>query len=128
MAKTIAKHHFLPKNPKRLAVVDQNGCSGCAGAPACITYCETVTVRKDVVDAIRAVPWPGSPFELAVVEYDKCIGCGICATACPWDAITMYSFDEALALEKDVTLVYHEDEEAEDEAAAPAAEQAESGA
>jgi len=120
----MGKHKFLPKPPKRLAVVDQNSCSGCAGSPACITYCETVTVRKDVVDAIRAVPWPGSPFELAVVEYDKCIGCGICATVCPWDAITMYSHDEALALEKDVTLVYYEPEESEEEAAEPAAEPA----
>lgn len=124
----MGKHKFLPKPPKRLAVVDQNGCSGCAGSPACIAYCETVMVRKDVVDAIRAVPWPGSPFELAVVEYDKCIGCGICATACPWDAITMYSYEEAMELEADVTLVYAEAEEPEDEAAQPATEQAEPGA
>ena len=27
--------------------------------------------------AIRTVDWPDSPFELAVVEYDKCIGCGL---------------------------------------------------
>ena len=72
----MAAHKFLPKPPKRLAVVDQNSCSGCAGSPACVTYCETVTVREKVVDAIRTVDWPGSPFELAVVEYDKCIGCG----------------------------------------------------
>jgi translation initiation factor RLI1 len=124
----MGKHKFLPKGPKRLAVVDQNGCSGCAGSPACITYCETVTVRKDVVDAIRVVPWPGSPFELAVVEYDKCIGCGICVPACPWDAITMYTYEEALKLEADVTLVYHEPDEPDDEAAQPATEQAEPGA
>jgi translation initiation factor RLI1 len=125
------KHKFLPKPPKRLAVVDQNSCSGCAGSPACIVYCETVTVRKDVVDAIRAVPWPGSPFELAVVEYDKCIGCGICVPACPWDAITMYKYEEALKLEADVTHVYHEADEPDDEgdeAAQPATEPAEPGA
>jgi Fe-S-cluster-containing hydrogenase component 2 len=85
-----------------------------------------VTVRKDVVDAIRAVPWPGSPFELAVVEYDKCIGCAICAEVCPWDAITMYSYEEGLKIAPDVTLVPYEDEPEEaDEAAPPATEQAE---
>ena len=31
-----APHKFLKKPPKRLAVVDQNACSGCAGAPACV--------------------------------------------------------------------------------------------
>ena len=103
------EHKFLPKPPKRLAIVDQNSCSGCAGSPACVTYCETVMVREKVVDAIRTVDWPGSPFELAVVEYDKCIGCGICAVVCPWDAITMYSYEEGLKVAPEVTLVYHEE-------------------
>ena len=104
----MAEHKFLAKPPKRLAVVDQNSCSGCAGSPACVTYCETVTVKEKIVDAIRTVAWPGSPFELAVVEYDKCIGCAICAAVCPWDAMTMYSYEEGLKVAPDVTLVYHE--------------------
>ena len=37
-------HKFLPKPPKRLAVVDQNSCSGCAGSPACVIRAGT-TVR-----------------------------------------------------------------------------------
>jgi Fe-S-cluster-containing hydrogenase component 2 len=84
-----------------------------------VTYCETVTVREKVVDAIRTVDWPGSPFELAVVEYDKCIGCGICVAACPWDAITMYSYEEGLKVAPDVTLVYHEEPKQEATAVAP---------
>ena len=112
-------HKFLPKPPKRLAVVDQNSCSGCAGSPACVTYCETVMVREKVVDAIRTVDWPGSPFELAVVEYDKCIGCGICAEVCPWDAITMYGYEAGLNVAPDVTLVYHEEPKEEEPAALP---------
>jgi Pyruvate/2-oxoacid:ferredoxin oxidoreductase delta subunit len=117
----MAQHKFLPKPPKRLAVVDQTSCSGCAGSPACITYCETVTVKEKVVDAIRAVDWPGSPFELAVVEYDKCIGCGICAVVCPWDAITMYTYEEALKIAPDVTLVEYEEPGKDDQRETPAA-------
>ena len=103
-------HKFLKKPPKRLAVVDQNACSGCAGSPSCIAFCETVTVKDAVVDAIRYVSSPDLPNNLAVIEYDKCIGCALCAEVCPWEAITMYNFDEAWDVATEVTLVpYSED-------------------
>jgi Pyruvate/2-oxoacid:ferredoxin oxidoreductase delta subunit len=123
----MAEHKFLAKPPKRLAVVDQNSCSGCAGSPACVTYCETVTVKEKVVDAIRTVAWPGSPFELAVVEYDKCIGCAICVAVCPWDAITMYTYEEGLKVAPEVTLVYHEEPGEVANAAAPSVTEEASG-
>ncbi len=99
------EHKFLKKLPKRLAVIDQANCTGCAGAPACVIFCETVTVKTQVVDAIRVVEASENPFELAVVEYDKCIGCALCAQVCPWDAITMYSHDEALKIAPTVTII-----------------------
>jgi Fe-S-cluster-containing hydrogenase component 2 len=80
-----------------------------------------------VVDAIRTVAWPGSPFELAVIEYDKCIGCAICAVVCPWDAITMYSYEEGLKVAPTVTLVYHEEPEGVATAPAPAVSEEASG-
>ena len=104
------KNKFLKKPPKRLAVVDQNGCSGCANSPACVAFCETVTVKDQVVDAIRYVSSPDQPNNLAIIEYDKCIGCALCAEVCPWDTITMYNFDEAWDPAEEVTLVpYHPD-------------------
>jgi Fe-S-cluster-containing hydrogenase component 2 len=99
------KNKFLKKPPKRLAVVDQNGCSGCANSPACVAFCETVTVKDKIVDAIRYVSAPDAPNNLAIIEYDKCIGCALCSEVCPWETITMYNFDEAWEQAPDMTLV-----------------------
>jgi ferredoxin len=99
------KNRFLKKPPKRLAVIDQNGCSGCANSPACVAFCETVTVKNEVVDAIRYVSSPDAPNNLAVIEYDKCIGCALCSEVCPWETITMYNFEEAWDHVEEATLV-----------------------
>jgi translation initiation factor RLI1 len=104
-APTDYKNQFLKKPPKRLAVVDQNSCSGCANSPACVAFCETVTVKDQVVDAIRYVSSPDAPNNLAIIEYDKCIGCALCAEVCPWEAITMYNFEEAWDQAPQVTYV-----------------------
>ena len=104
------KNQFLKKPPKRLAVVDHNSCSGCANSPACVAFCETVTVKDAVVDAIRYVSSPELPNNLAIIEYDKCIGCALCAEVCPWEAITMYNFDEAWDMAPEVTLVAYRPE------------------
>ena len=97
-------HKFLKKAPKRLAVIDQNGCSGCAGSPACISFCETVTVKTDIVDAIRLVSIPDQPYDVAYVEFDQCIGCALCAQVCPWDAITMYDTADAFNVLDELTV------------------------
>ena len=104
------KNQFLKKPPKRLAVIDQNSCSGCANSPACVAFCETVTVKDAVVDAIRYVSSPEAPNNLAIIEYDKCIGCALCAEVCPWEAITMYNFEEAWDVAPEVTLVPYSEE------------------
>ncbi|MGH9750733.1 MAG: 4Fe-4S dicluster domain-containing protein [Candidatus Polarisedimenticolia bacterium] len=99
------RNQFLKKPPKRLAVVDQHACSGCANSPACVAFCETVTVKDQVVDAIRYVASPDAPNNLAIIQYEKCIGCALCAEVCPWDAITMHNFEEAWDEAGQVTLV-----------------------
>ena len=104
------KNRFLKKPPKRLAVIDQNSCSGCANSPACVAFCETVTVKDAVVDAIRYISSPELPNNLAVIEYDKCIGCALCSEVCPWEAITMYNFDEAWDMASQLTLVSYSPE------------------
>ena len=99
------KNKFLKKPPKRLAVVDQGGCSGCANSPACVAFCETVTVKDQIVDAIRYVRSPDGPNNLAIIEYDKCIGCALCSEVCPWETIKMYNFEEAWDAADELTVV-----------------------
>ena len=120
------KNAYLKKPPKRLAVVDQNSCSGCANSPACVTFCETVTVKDQIVDAIRYISSPDAPNNLAIIQPEKCIGCALCAEVCPWDAIHMYNFDEAFDEAGAVTLVPYSPEQdliakAESAMAGPAA-------
>jgi Fe-S-cluster-containing hydrogenase component 2 len=80
-----------------------------------------VEFKKKVVDAIRTVPSPENPFELCVVEFDKCIGCGLCAGVCPWDAIIMYNHDEALKVASTLTMAGHEPAPEEGSATEPTA-------
>jgi formate hydrogenlyase subunit 6/NADH:ubiquinone oxidoreductase subunit I len=70
-----------------------------------VTFCETVTVKNQVVDAIRVIKDPNSPFELAYIELDKCIGCALCAEVCPWETIHMFFHEEGLEKDGAFTLV-----------------------
>src|SRR2546425_7977668 len=85
------KNKFLPKPPKRLAVIDQDACTGCAGAPTCVTFCETVTAGEgDYVGAIPPVGFPPKPLSNFVGGEDKCNRGALCAPGFPWDALTKY--------------------------------------
>jgi electron transport complex protein RnfB len=70
----------LKRPPKFLAVIDEDGCTGCG---ICIEFCP--------VDCIIYVDGPEFPrLNAACRVVDKdCIGCKLCAKECPWDAIVM---------------------------------------
>ena len=83
------------KTPPKLAVINQNGCTGCE---ACIVFCP--------VDCIEVVPAVGqAQFQQVVeVDLDRCIGCSLCAKYCPWDTIDMLPYAQALESAPSVTL------------------------
>lgn len=85
------------KPPKLLAVVHQDGCTGCE---VCIAGCP--------VDSIELVPGPSpeNPSFRQTVEIDlsRCIGCQNCSQDCPWETITMYQHDDAFQVWSNLTL------------------------
>jgi len=83
------------KQPKQLAVIDQNGCTGCE---MCIVVCP--------VDCIELIDGPEQPElrRLVEVDLDRCIGCTLCAQYCPWETIYMIDHDLAVQKAPDLTI------------------------
>lgn len=79
------------KKAKLVAVVHEEGCTGCE---VCIEFCP--------VDCIYKVPGPENPEEhgfksvngVVVVDEEVCIGCKLCAKYCPWEVIDMVTREE----------------------------------
>ena len=74
--------------PKRMAVVDEDSCTGCQ---VCIPFCP--------VDCIELVPQDKYNIVMPPVQirFNECIGCALCEKACrtlTWDAIVMLPTDE----------------------------------
>ena len=94
-AKEVAQKPPRKKAPPKLAVINQNGCTGCE---VCIVFCP--------VDCIEIVPGVEHTQLQQVVEVDldRCIGCSLCAKNCPWDTIDMLPHDQALQQAPGVTL------------------------
>ena len=95
ISREIASKPPRKKAPPKLAVIDQNGCTGCE---ICIVFCP--------VDCIEIVPGVEHTQLQQVVEVDldRCIGCSLCAKNCPWDTIDMIPHDQAIKDAPAVTL------------------------
>ncbi len=82
------------KRPKELAVVNQEGCTGCE---VCLEFCP--------VDCIYVVAGPDYDVHKKIVEIDLdiCIGCKLCVKYCPWETIEMIASDDAGDVAKEWT-------------------------
>ena len=84
------------RKPKILAIIN-DACTGCAGAPICVTECPVDLCMFEVAN-------PDAPaFNRVDVDPLLCIGCKKCISkgpmdtfleGCPWDAIDMVPLDE----------------------------------
>jgi len=74
-----ARYEGIPSCIAADALPNVQGCKfGCLGFGDCVSVCK--------FDAIRMVDG------LAIVDYEKCTGCGACAKACPRNLIEMVPF------------------------------------
>ena len=82
------KINYKKKKPRLMAVVDEDGCTGCQ---VCVPFCP--------VDCIETVPTDkyNIPIPPVQIRFNECIGCQICAKVCTkltWDAIRMLPTEE----------------------------------
>ena len=83
------------KRPKELAVINQDGCTGCE---VCLEVCP--------VDCMYVVAGPEYDVHKKLVEIDLdiCIGCKLCVKYCPWETIEMIEAEKSFEVAKEWTL------------------------
>ena len=82
------------KRPRELAVINQEGCTGCE---VCLEVCP--------VDCMYVVSGPDYDVhkKLVEIDLDVCIGCKLCTKYCPWETIEMIATEQALVVAKEWT-------------------------
>ncbi len=84
------------RQPPLVAVVNQNGCTGCE---ICIAVCPV-----DCLEIAPGVEYHANFMKLIEVDLERCIGCQLCAKVCPWATITMEPYQRAWQQAPSVTL------------------------
>ena len=77
------------RRPKRVAVVDEDNCSGCQ---VCTAFCPA-----NCIEPVPAQKYDDTVIPPMHVRYRECLGCQMCAMACEkltWNAISMWDTDD----------------------------------
>jgi len=89
--KPVAPAPAKKKRPKELAVINQEGCTGCE---VCLEVCP--------VDCMYVIAGPEYDVnkKLVEIDLDVCIGCKLCVKYCPWETIEMIATESAAEFAK----------------------------
>ena len=94
--RSAGKNDKRKRKPHILAVINEC-CTGCAGSPACVDYCQVEDCMFWASDADHP------PMGRIIVDPLLCIGCKLCTSkgpdgtfleGCPWDAIDLIPLAE----------------------------------
>ena len=101
-----AVHERLPDGFRGMPVIDANRCIVDQGCDVCIQVC--LPGALNLVDIVNRNEKEsiGEEVQQLVLDYARCIMCGLCVTACPADALRMTEDYELAASErKDLRLI-----------------------
>ncbi len=93
------------------ALVDQDECTGCQ---ACEEICPMDAIKTDAIklnaikmDSIKIddIETDDKDNNISMVELDRCIGCGLCVTACEFEAISLTDKKDTEKMEPPAKLI-----------------------
>jgi hydrogenase-4 component H len=97
-----ARAESMPPNFRGIPKLDASRCAVETGCAACVAICPTKALRVENVGGTNRA-------RQVVLDYARCIMCGLCAPACPTGALTLSSeFELAVQQRADLQVIVTE--------------------